>query len=507
MKNSELTRAILKSMTFRWKNFLVFTLFLVSFFGIMYFWRLSDTSQASFNFSDVAQYQSISSKTVNIVIKQNGRVLVDGKNIPSAFKIYADHDEMRLILLDNPGVFIQNLTAVVHLPQAVNKNEIEQTTYAIHGVGSYQNYFQDSQTLVYVASDIASTSTLTILTKLPKDLVHPPITKIILYYIQTLSAQSYLILAIILPLVALIVTLFMVLKRRRDQIILLNVPPSAQPPAEVLPAVVGVLLDGQVGPREIAATLIDLAQRGYIYIIRKGNSFTFGKRKSVPFDDLPELKSYEKILLSKIFTPNAYRCTKADVQMRVGHHIFSRKMAQVFLGIYNEATFAGYFIQNPARVHARWKYVGIAFFFLSILGFIQSAFYAPDPKFTLLFWVGGMAASTVIIRISGLMPARSDLGSRSLTPWMAFRKYLKLNRLIPRGDCSKDIFARYLAYAVVFGVEDAWAKRFMQERFTNPRWYESQEPIVTLDEFIGGLFPLIAFAGELLAESHEPTVQ
>ena len=507
MKNSELIKAILKGVSFRWKNFLVFSLFIVVSSGVLYFWRLSDTSQASFSFSDVAQYQSISNKTVDIVIKQNGQVLVDGKNMPSAFKIYSDHDEVRIMLVDNPGVFIQNFTATVHLPQAIKKNEIEQTTYAIHGVGSYKNYLLNDSTLIYEASNIASTSTITILTKLPKGLVDPPLSKVILYYISAISAQSYLILAIILPLATLIVTLFMVIKRRKDQIILLNVAPIAQVPALVPPAVVGVLIDGRVGSREIAATLIDLAQRGYIYIIRKGNSFTFGKRKSVPFEDLPELKPYEKILLSKIFTPNDYRSTKADVEMRVGHHIFSRKMAQVFLGIYNEATFAGYFIQNPARVHARWKYIGIAFFFLSILGFIQSAFYAPDPKFTLFFWVGGMAAAWVIIKISGLMPARSDMGSRALTPWMAFRKYLKLSRPIPRGATSQDIFNRCLAYAVVFGVEDAWAKRFMQERFTKPAWYESAEATITLDEFIGGLFPLIAFAGDLLAGSHEPTVE
>jgi len=507
LKNSELTRAILKGMGFRWKNFLVFSLFVAAFFGALYFWRLSDVSQASFDFSDVAQYQSLAIKNVDIVIKSNGQVLMDGKNMPSAIKIYADHDEMRMILLDNPGIFIQSFTVTVHLPQAVRKNEIEQTTYAIHGVGSYHNYFQNDQTLVYEADNISSTSTLTILAKFPKGMIQPPTAKVILYYISAVSAQSYLILAIILPLITLIVTLFMVLKRRKDQIISLNVSPSAQPPALVSPAVVGVLLDGRVGPREIAATLIDLAQREYIYIIRKDASFTFGKRKSVPFEDLPELKLYEKILLSKIFMPNDYRSTKADVEMRVGHHIFSRKIAQVFLGIYNEATRAGYFIQNPARVHARWKYTGITFLFLSLLGFAQSAFYAPDPKFTLFFWVGGMAAASVIIKISGLMPARSDLGSRHLTPWMAFRKYLKLNQMVPRGAFSQDIFARYLAYAVVFGVEDAWAKRFMQERFAKPKWYESQETTVTLDEFIGGLFPLISFASDLLAGSHEPTVE
>lgn len=507
MKNSELIKAILKGASFRWKNFLVFSLFFVVIFGGLYLWNRSDTSQASFAFSDVPQYQSLQAKLVDIVITPNGQVMVNGKDQSSAFKIYSDHDEMRLILLDNSGLFVQNLTATVHLPQAVSENEIQQTTYAIHGVGSYQNYFQDEKTLIYNASDISSTATLTILTKFPKRLVSPPLSKVVLYYISTISAQSYLVLAIILPLVTLIVTLFMILKRRKDQIISLNVAPSSRPPAEVLPSVVGVLIDGRVGPREIAATLIDLAQRGYIYIIRKNTSFTFGKRKSVPYEDLSELKPFEKILLSKIFTSRDYRSTKKDVEMRVGHHIFSRKMAQVFLGIYDEATDAGYFIQNPAKVHARWKNVGIAFFFLSLLGFAQSALYAPDPKFTLIFWVGGMAAASVIIKISGLMPARSAAGSRALTPWMAFRKYLKLNQPISCGATTKDLFVQYLAYAVVFGVEDGWAKRFMTERFAKPDWYESREATVTLDEFIGGLFPLIAFASELLAESHEPTVE
>ena len=507
MKNSELIKAILKSVDFRWKKFLVFSVFVLAIFGAGYLWKMAGVSQASYDFSDVAQYQSTETKSVDIVIKPNGQVLVDGVSQPSAFKIYADHDEMRLILLDNTGIYVQNLVATVHLPQAVKKSEIEQTTYAVHGVGSYQNYMQDATTLVYEANDISSMATLTILTKIPKNIVQPSALKLAFYYISAISAQSYLAMAIILPVLTLIVTLFMVLKRRKDQIISLNVPPSNQLPAAVSPAVVGVLIDGQVGPREVAATLIDLAQRGYIYIIRKGSSFTFGKRKSIPFEDLPELKRYEKILLSKIFMPRDYRSTRADVEMRVGHHIFSRKMAQVFLDIYDETTSVGYFIQNPSRVHARWRYTGIALFFLSLLGFAQSAVYAPDPKFTLIFWVGGLAAAVVIVKISGLMPARSAEGSRALTPWMAFRKWLKFDQPITHNPAAMDLFTQYLSYAVVFGAEDAWAKRFMQERFTKPDWYESEELTITLDEFIGGLFPLISFVGELLAESHEPTVE
>jgi len=346
MNNFALIKALLHGVDFYWKKFFVLSLFLVAIFGGYFFLKNSNVSQAATDFSDTPEFSLIQSKSINIEVLPNGKVLSDGKNISDTLKIFSDHDELRIILLDSPGVFIQDLTAKVKLPRSFQKNEVEQITYAVHGVGSYRNYIQDDRVLVYEASDITTSSTLTIVTKFPKDMIKPSLSKNIAYNISSVSAKSYLILAVILPLATLIVTLFMLLKRRKDQIISLNVDPNDKMPAEVSPAVVGVLIDGQIGSREIAATLISLAERKYIFIIKKTDGFTFGKRKSF---DSPELEPFEKVLLSKIFTEN-YKSTKDDVEMRVGHHIFSRKMAQVFLGVYDEATNAGYFISNPASL-------------------------------------------------------------------------------------------------------------------------------------------------------------
>jgi hypothetical protein len=314
--------------------------------------------------------------------------------------------------------------------------------------------------------------------------------------------------ATLLPIITLIILFSMVIRRRQDQIFYTSRKVINRLPNQTSPAVIGALMDGKVGSREIAATIIDLASRGYLFINRHNDgTFSFGKRKSLNLESLPELHEFERILLSKIFEPNQYKSTGEDVQMRIGRHIFSKKIAQVYLNIYNEAIKLGYFAQNPVKVHLRWRYAGIGLFFLGLAGFLHAAIFILDSKFILLLWVGAMIASTVIIWLSGLMPVRSVTGTTVLRQWLQLKQYLKMSRRIDGGASIMDQFNTMLPYAIVFGVEVEWTKRFLEENFTKPEWYESEEAVVTLEAFVGGLFPIINYVGDSLDKSHEPTVE
>ena len=507
MDSWRLIKEILKGADFYWKKFLIFSLTSVIIIASLFIWQNQKNTQAEFAFSNEAQFSSISQKVFNIEVKNNGQVLIDGADHSSDFKIYQGYYEIRAILLDVPGTYIDQVSVKMTLPNRVRQDQVEQIVYAIHGIGSYDKYMQDSQTLIYEARDISPESTLSIVARLPKDSLKPPLGKLIFYWVTNIPVEYYTIGAGVIPIVTLIVMLFMIIKRRKDQIVSFKYPSISAPPAALPPAIPGVLIDGQIGAREIAATLIDLANRGYIYIIGRQNHFTFGKRKSLDLNKLPDLRDYERILLSKIFEKQNYKSTKDDVQMRVGRHIFSRKIAKVFLEIYNETTSLGYFINNPAVVHRRWRFTGITLFFVGILGFIQSALWAPDPKFTLIFWAGEIGASFVIIKLSGLMPTRSALGSRALNQWMAFRRYLRDSAPFRHNDVDENLFNKFLPYAIVFGVEAEWAKRFMKTSFAKPDWYESYEFTPSLEKYISGLYPIIGFVGEVLAGSHDPTVE
>lgn len=510
MHTWELIRAILHGIDFYWKKFIVLLFLIAVGVGGYFLWRTQSIGRAELQFSQVPNYSTISQENLNIEVKENGKVLINGKSSPGALKIYPEYYEVRILALDNPGSFISSFRATMNLPADVSYDQIEQIIYGVHGVSSYRTNFLPPKTLIYEADNIASQATLSIVARLPKSILTPPLSKVIIYNLTNVPAPIYLGIAIALPILTFIIMLVMVIKRRKDQILYLGVSPINKPPDKTPPAVAGVLIDGQVGTREITATIISLACRGYIYITRKGNYFSFGKRKGIDYSDLEknkDLRLFEKILLSKIFEPGSYRSTREDVEWRVGHHIFSRKIAQVFLEVYNETTRLGYFIENPAKVHLRWKYTGMALFLLGLLGFAHTAFFAPDPKFTLIFWLGEIIASIVITRLSGLMPTRSAKGSQALHWWMAFRNYLKQKAPIEPGTNLMDKFVEYLPYAIVFGVEAEWTRRFAQEPFCKPDWYESTEPVSILDNFVEGLFPLMNFVGTILARSHEPTVE
>lgn len=494
---------------FYWRKFFIFVILIVIIGGGYFIWHSQGQTQAAVQFAQLPAANYTGQVNLDIVVQANGKVLADGKDFSKYLKILPKSYEISILALDEPGIYIQNFQAQIHLPKPVTKDQVYQRIIAIHGAEqSYQSYMADSQTLVYVVNSVPSQGEVTIIADLPKDILIPPLGKRLIYNLSQISAKSYIIVSIVLPLIAFILMIFMVVRRRQDQIFHLSRKIVNTPPTNSPPAVVGALADGQVGTREIAATLLDLARRNYIFITNHpNNSFSFGQRKNLNLENAPELREFERLLLSKIFEIGQYKSTREDVEMRVGKHIFSRKIAQVYLNIYNEATTLGFFIKNPVQVHLRWKYTGVALFFIGVVSFTLAAIYSPDPKFTLFFWAGGMAASAVIIWLSGLMPARSVTGTLALRQWLEFRNYLRLNRQIEAGANTMDKFCEMLPYAVVFGLETEWARRFLRERFAKPGWYESEEDVVTLERFMTGLFPIIDYVGQSLARSHEPTVE
>ncbi len=509
MSTWDIIKALFRGANFYWRKF--FVLFLVVGAGTIgyYTWAAQNKTEAALQFTEAPISTTTSQVTMDVQVQANGKVLVDGKDFSKYLKILPDSYEISILALDEPGIYIQTFQAQIHLPEAVREDQIHQRIIAIHGAErSYQTYMQDAKTLVYVVNAVPSQGQVTIIADLPKSILTPSLAKRFIYNLTQIPVKSYLIVSIVLPLVTMIVMIFMVARRRQDQIFHLSKKITNAAPTDSPPAVVGALIDGQVGEREIAATIIDLAVRGYLFITyHEDRRFAFGKRKSMNVENLTELREFERILLSKIFEAKAYKSTCEDVEMRVGRHIFSRKIAQVYLNVYNEATALGFFVKNPVKVHLHWKYAGIALFFAGLGGFILAAVFSPDPKYTLFFWAGEMAAATVIVWLSGLMPARSVTGTATLRKWLEFRNYLKLNQPIEAGTNLMDRFCRLLPFAMVFGLEAEWARRYLKETFAKPDWYESEDQVITLERFVAGLYPMIDYISCSLAKSHEPTVE
>ncbi|MBM2820489.1 MAG: hypothetical protein HW405_249 [Candidatus Berkelbacteria bacterium] len=239
-------------------------IFLVLLVGLGYLfysgWLTWGRSEAAVAFKELP-LETLATKTTQIEVKENGDVFIDGQKHNEALQFYQKNDELRVKIFDSSGEYIPSFKAIVKLPATISQNQVHQIVYAIHGVGSYSSRMQDSQTRIYEAQDISPSSTLTIVAELPKGLVTPNFWQKIKFTFSSLPVETWLYVAIVLPGITLVILLFMVLKRKAAQFLPIK-GLLGGPPEDISPAVSGVLIDGVVGAREIAATLIDLARRG-----------------------------------------------------------------------------------------------------------------------------------------------------------------------------------------------------------------------------------------------------
>ncbi len=507
MQGWEFFRTIFKEVGVYRRQLIFFSFLIIAGLIINYYWQKHTSAQVINEPSSTAALNNSLSNNLAVSVTKNGQVYINGEKNNQVLKFYDDYDELRILVYDKPGRFIDNFQAKIELPGPTKPSEIRQIVYAVHGAGESRAYMDNEKTLIYEVNNISPYAMVTIVAHLPKGLVTLSVVQKMTFQIQRLPLRIWFNVAIILPLLTIIFMVFMILQRRSGQIFK-DKSVLDRPPDDLSLAIVGVLIDGNIGAREIAATLIDLARRGYLLIINKGEGeFSFGIRKGTNFESVQGLNSAERALLSKIFLPKAFKSTTDDIQMRIGRHIFSRKIAKFYLDTYNQATQLGFFVKNPGKVHLAYKYVGIGLFFISFICFLINAAVGADPKFSLVFWVGGMAAAAVTINLSPYMPARSPRGTQELKKWLAFRNYFSSSRKILAKEVIQSKFEEYLPYAIVFGVETDWMRLFAEEPFVKPGWYESQERVETIESFAGQFFPLIGYVAKDLAKSHEPTVE
>lgn len=486
-----------------YKRKLLFFLLLVACAVGIYFYSQSQLGEASLE--DVGESYYSGFYVLNIDIKENGSAFVNGKKIPGAIKFYPDKTEFKYVAFDAEDASVTQLKAIVNLPKPVQAEQVQQNIYAVHGVSYHQAFMQDEQTLVYYGYNIAPSATFTIVAELPKNLFVIPWYRQIFLSLYNLPGLTWLVISLVLPAATLLLLGWMMISSLRDWRTSRTDEIIVSPPSSLSPAVAGVLLEGNVSARSIAATLISLASRGYINIIQKGDEYIFGKKSLNESTVLGGLKVFEKKLLSKIFVPESIKSSINEVRVRIGHHVFSHKIAEVYLALYEEVTARGFFHENPSRFHNRFKILGLALFFIGILGFVFGIVFFPEPRYLLLVWFGMILSSLLVVKLSPQLPSRTLAGRRETVKWLQFKNYLTSGEKIT-GQSAQQTLESYLPYAIALGCEDQWAARFIDSFFRLPDWFVTPRQVVLVEDFINSIFPIISYLSQELARSHEPLV-
>ncbi len=477
------------------RKLVFFSLVLVFTFSVLE----ASKSIKSYKADDYSSFRGSSAGNISqkIEMAKNGDIVVDGKISKNKIDLLKDYDELRLLVLEKPGKYINSLEVTLSLPDAI-ASQIEAEVITQHGVGSSQYRISGDNVITYEASNIAATGEVTIVTKIPKGVIEPPFIRTVVKFINDIKHSFWLLTAIVIPgltLFCLLAILVFQYKRQR-----IDIPEKEidAPPMAIPPAVVGALFKQKVGAREIAASLIDLAKRGDIYIVDRERGFVFGKGK---FDQ--RLLGFEKILLSKIFS-SAISSDRKDIEQRINQHLYSKKMSLLTVGIYLLATRLGYFKANPFKMHFKYRMFGVLLFLASFAGFVLSLYIFKDPPYAVFFWIGAMIASLIISFTANNMPIRTPIGQEVLSNWLAFKKYLSNPMPIQYDEANPELFQKYLPYAVVLECEAAWAKRFSEHNFIIPDWFVTDKGGLGLDDFCLTLYPIVSYVGKSFAAIREP---
>jgi uncharacterized membrane protein len=256
-------------------------------------------------------------------------------------------------------------------------------------------------------------------------------------------------------------------------------PISAQyePPEKLTPGEVGTLVDNSVDMRDITASIVDLAVRGYLTIEEKTTDHLLGLTHSKDYvfhlqksqADWASLKPHEQDLLGGLFTSGQAgdTVTLADL-----HNRFYRSIAGIKNEIFGSLVTRGYYTRRPDSVRATYIGVAIVVGFLVFAAgnfFVRNFGMAFGP-----FVLAGILTAAVIFAFAWFMPARTQSGAEALEKILGFEDFLnhveadRFNRMIK----TPEMFEKFLPFAMALGVEKNWSKAFANIYTEPPQWYQ-----------------------------------
>lgn len=233
--------------------------------------------------------------------------------------------------------------------------------------------------------------------------------------------------------------------------------PGTYPPAEL-----AVLFHRMVQGKEFTATLLDLARRGLLTISEiEGEEDYLLKLEQADPRELAKLRSYERMLLEKVFAQGQTREVRLEEFKKRAEQ--DRKGFEKFWQEWTEA------VKKSAERHNFFDKEAKRLWWLLV------------PSLALTFaavvtGILGLTITTVVCVILGLAAVMfvataamrySPYGQEQYAKWKAFRRYLRdFSRVGEARVGSLGIWEEYLPYAVVLGIAERMLKQ-LELKFPN----------------------------------------
>ncbi len=250
-----------------------------------------------------------------------------------------------------------------------------------------------------------------------------------------------------------------------------------EPPPGVTAGGVGTVVDERVDLRDITATVVDLAIRGYLTIREEEKELLFGltTRRTTVFERKREsatagLLPHEQKVLNGLFESGDVADVD-DLKQKFYQHIPAIRDA-----LYERMVEKGYFSGKPASV--RQRYVGFGFL-AGLATFGIGAIWASSrggimPNALGVPVVSGVLTAIPFFAFAPAMPRRTKAGVELRNWALGFEEFVsRVEKERIEADRAQNVFETLLPYAMALGVAAAWARKFegIYAAGSGPAWY------------------------------------
>lgn len=437
------------------------------------------------------------------------KVYVIRYRLRDAVSHFAENDELYWNATGNEwNTAIEHATAIVRLPGAVDDEDLELAGYT----GRFGSRAQDV-TISRVGPDsvsfaatkpLAPTEGLTVAVAWPHGLVTfpGPVAKTVRFVLDNLIVLA--------PLLAFVFLLRAYRRHGRDPAPLGSIVVRYEPPEGVSPGEVGTIVDEKVDLRDITATVVDLAVRGYLKIEveeREGLFGLFGGGDKTVFERVSDksdtdLLAHEKRILDGIFV-DGDRVDVDDLRER-----FYKRISGIKDALYDKMVDRGYFARKPTVVRTIYMVLGFVLGGLTFLagmgwGMLRGGVM---PQMLILPIVAAVLTAGVCFVFAPAMPRRTRKGVE-LRRWaVGFEEFVdRVERERLEADRARNVFESLLPYAMALGIAAAWARQFegIYEQGAGPAWFVGRHPTrgFSTRSFEKALSSAMSQTGEVMSSS------
>ena len=375
--------------------------------------------------------------------------------VSGALTYFSEHDELYWNSTGSEwSVDIEKATTEIHLPDTIPPESITSTCYTgTVGSSARDCIASAGATSQFSAnSPLVAGSGLTIVVGFPKGKIAILEPKEYIRFENTPFGKFVMqLLGVVLAIIAVIWYLLLPVyipirwwqKGRDPSVAEVRVwydPPKSKEGRQLSPAETGSLIDETVDMRDIFASIVQLAQRGYLQIIEeKKNEFVLVKKKE--WDGKKDIVPFESLLLSGLFADGD--------KLKIKGAELSSPMSKVTDSLYGQMVSDEFFKKNPQTTRTIYYAIaGVALF------------------------TGNILLAIVLFIFAKRMPAKTLLGAEQASVARSLKTFLSSQeRQLEFQAKNQLMFEKLLPYAIAFGVEKIWADRFKDISLMQPSWY------------------------------------